>query len=390
MKTWTRILDSTNAELIEWASAQDWAHAMASCQQDASWHAEGDVWTHVRMVCDSLIGLDAWPALERNAQIQLLFTAFLHDSGKPATTQLDPTSGRVRAPKHALVGAGIARRVLRELGCPLEQREEIVGLVRYHGRPPYLLEKPSPESTVIETSWFANNRLLHLFALADGRGRSSLDPSEARSEDALHLWRMVAEERHCLDAPYHFANDHARFLFFRNELGSLHYTPHHEPRATVTLLSGLPGSGKDTWLAQHRPALPVVSLDAIRTDLDVAPTDEQGSVIQEARERCREHLRAGRDFAFNATNITRQTRQRWINLFHDYGARIEIVYLEPALETILARNSRRQHPVPTQVILHLADRLEPPTAAECHGLTLVGEPPHGCSSPTTPLAPMKP
>ena len=92
----------------------------------------------------------------------------------------------------------------------------------------------------------------------------------------------------------------------------------------------------------------------------------------------------------DGTNVTRQTRQRWINLFHDYGARIEIVYLEPALEVILARNSRRQHPVPTRVILHLADRLEPPTAAECHGLTLVGEPPHGCSSPTIPLAPMKP
>lgn len=373
MNTWHEILAASNPERIGWAASRDWARAMAGCPQDASWHAEGDVWTHVRMVCDALLDLAEWRCLDRNAQVQLLFTAFLHDSGKPATTQLDPGTGRLRAPRHALVGAGIARKVLRELACPIELREAIVGLVRYHGRPPHLLEKANPESTVIETSWFANNRLLHLFALADGRGRSSRDPSDARSEDPLHLWRMVAEERHCLDAPYAFANDHARFLFFRNELSSLHYTPHHEPRGTVTLLSGLPGSGKDTWLARHRPELPVVSLDAIRTDLDVSPVDEQGTVIQEARERCREHLRAGRDFAFNATNVTRQTRQRWINLFHDYGARIEIVYLEPALATTLERNRRREQPVPTQVILHLADRLEPPTATECHGLTLIGD-----------------
>lgn len=66
--------------------------------------------------------------------------------------------------------------------------------------------------------------------------------------------------------------------------------------------------------------------------------------------------------------------------FEGYGARIEIIYLEPALETTLARNSRRQNPVPTQVILHLADRLEPPAAAECHGLTLVGDPSHDAAA----------
>ena len=48
-----------------------------------------------------------------------------------------------------------------------------------------------------------------------------------------------------------------------------------------------------------------------------------------ARERCREHLESGRSFAFDATNIVRQTRRRWIDLFADYDARIEIVYVKP-------------------------------------------------------------
>jgi predicted kinase len=103
----------------------------------------------------------------------------------------------------------------------------------------------------------------------------------------------------------------------------------------------------------------------------VDATDNQGGVIQAAREQCREHLRAGRDFAFNATNITRQTRGRWIDLFSDYGARVEIVFREPPLATIFAQNKRRPEPVPEKVILRLVQKLEPPTVTECHTLNLV-------------------
>ena len=122
--------------------------------------------------------------------------------------------------------------------------------------------------------------------------------------------------------------------------------PHEDYRCTVTMMSGLPGSGKDTWLAANRPDLPVVSLDDLRGELDVEATDDQGEVIQVARERCRELLRSGRSFAFNATNLLRQTRRRWIDLFADYDARIEIVYVEPPLPVILDQNARRDRPVP--------------------------------------------
>ena len=115
----------------------------------------------------------------------------------------------------------------------------------------------------------------------------------------------------------------------------------------------------------------MVSLDDVRGELDVEATDDQGEVIQVARERCRELLRSGRSFAFNATNLLRQTRQRWIDLFADYGARIEIVYVEPPLPVILAQNKRRERPVPEKVIRDLAARCEPPTLTEAHGLRLV-------------------
>jgi predicted kinase len=370
MKNWNEVECASTDQILAWAQAQPWAKAMADCSQDAEWHAEGDVWTHTRMVVAELERLLDWPSLDRDAQLKLLFTALFHDAGKPATTAIDLATGRTRSPKHALVGVEVGRHVLRALGCGLNTREEIAALVRYHGRPPYLLEKPDPAREVISLSWLVNHRLLYLFALADTRGRRTREMS--RPEENIHLWRMVAEENDCFHHPYAFANDQARFLFYRESLSSLHYTPREEYRCTVTIMSGLPGSGKDTWLARNGPKLPVVSLDDIRADLDVDATEDQGEVIQAARDACREHLRAGRDFAFNATNTVRKTRKRWVDLFTDYSARAEVVYVEPPLTVIFQQNERRARPVPKQVIHHLVEKLEPPTWPEAHSVSLVG------------------
>ena len=239
-------------------------------------------------------------------------------------------------------------------------------MVRFHGRPAFLLERPNPIHEVVGLSWSVKNRLLYLFALADTRGRSTTETG--RPEENLQLWKMVAEENECFDQPWHFINDQARFRFFRQPEPDLHYVPHENYRCTVTMMSGLPGSGKDTWLSRHHHDLPEVSMDDIRSDMEIDPAGNQGKVIQQAKEKCRELLRDGRSFAFNATNVLRQTRGRWIDLFADYNARIDIVYLEPAMTSILEQNSRRPTPVPVQVIYELAKKCEPPTRAESHRL----------------------
>ncbi len=365
---WTELSTSSLDEIIDWAQDQSWCRAMAACPQDAEWHAEGDVWTHTQMVCQQLLQLEEWPLLTPRDRILLMMTALFHDAAKPLTSQVDPDTGRVTSPKHAVRGEHLVRGILRELGCDLATREEIARLVRYHGRPAFLLERPDPAHEVIRLSWLVNNRLLFLFALADTRGRDT--DSLSRPEENLHFWKLMAEENGCYDQPYAFANDHARFLFFRQTQPNLHYVPHEDFACTVTMLSGLPGSGKDTWLSRHHSDLLVVSLDDIRGELDVEATDNQGEVIQLARERCRELLRAQTSFAFNATNLLSQTRQRWMDLFADYRARIQLVYLEPPFSVILDQNQRRERSVPAQVIHTLANKSEPPTWLECHRLTI--------------------
>lgn len=365
--TWEKLKHASTEELIDWAETQPWCRAMAECVQDAEWHSEGDVWTHTKMVLEQLAGLDVWQSLTPKEQTILKFTALFHDVAKPLTTAVDPETGRVTSPKHAVKGEHVARAVLRELHCDLATREHIASLVRYHGRPAFLLERDNPTDEVVRLSWLLSNRLLYLFALADTRGRDT--DAMSRPEENLHFWQLIAQEENCFDQPFPFGNDHARFTYFRNPIPeNRFYTPFEDFRCTVTLMAGLPGSGKDTWLSQHRSDLPVVSLDELREELEIAPTENQGEVAQLARERCRELLRAGTSFAFNATNSMKQTRGRWIDLFADYGARIEIVYIEPRLETVLKQNKARIAPVPEGVIRKLAEKCEPPTWLECHQL----------------------
>jgi predicted kinase len=369
MTTWEELSRSSLDEILAWAETQPWARAMVACQQDAEWHAEGDVWTHTKMVCHQLARLETWESLSPREQTALIFTALFHDAGKPLTSRLDPETGRIQSPKHAIKGEHLARQILRGLDCDLPTREAITQLVRYHGRPAFLLERSSPSHEVITLSWLASNKLLYLFALADTRGRSTT--SMSRPEENLQYWKLAAEENSCFDEPYPFGNAQARFLFYRQTTPDLSYVPHEQYRCTVTVMSGLPGSGKDTWLAKNRPDLPIVSLDDIRGQLDVDATDNQGQVIQAAREQCRQLLRAGLSFAFNATNLLRQTRRRWIDLLADYGARVELVYAEPPLATILAQNKRRNRPVPERVIYDLAAKVEPPNWTEGHDLVIL-------------------
>jgi predicted kinase len=136
-------------------------------------------------------------------------------------------------------------------------------------------------------------------------------------------------------------------------------------------MSGLPGAGKSTWIAENARDLPLVSLDALRAALDVDPEDSQGQIVQAAREQARQHLRAGRSFVWNATNLSRAVRGQCIRLAADYGARVRIVYVEAPADALFARNRSREHPVPRRVIEKLLDRWEVPDRTEAHSLEVV-------------------
>jgi len=108
----------------------------------------------------------------------------------------------------------------------------------------------------------------------------------------------------------------------------------------------------------------MISLDAIRQELGILPTENQGPVAEEAQKRAKQLLRQKTPFVWNATNITPATRQKLVGLFTDYGAAVEILYLETESRERQRRNLSRPRPVPEQVVARMLSQLTPPEAKE--------------------------
>ncbi|MBK6734052.1 MAG: AAA family ATPase [bacterium] len=341
---------------------------MAGCPQDAAHHAEGDVAAHTELVAAALAASPAWQALPRSEREDLFAAALLHDVAKPGTTRCD-SDGRITSPGHSRRGAVAARRILWELGWPRARRERICGLIRHHQEPFFIMARDDAERRAITMSWRLDCRHLALLAEADARGRQCRD--SGRLLENIELFVEYARELDCLDQSYRFASDHSRFLYFRRQDRSPAYCAHDDTKGLLTVMCGLPAAGKDTWIRQQEPGSAVISLDDMRRELKVRPTDPQGPLAAEARERARVLLRRGVSFVWNATNISNDQRGRVIDLGADYGYRIRIVCAEADAVDLRRRNDERDRPVPAAALERMLERWEAPDLTEGHEVVFV-------------------
>ncbi|KJH72455.1 AAA family ATPase [Aliterella atlantica] len=354
---------------IDWSSLEqfDWLRSLANCPQDPIYHAEGDVLTHTKLVCEALVSLLSWqqlPAIERSI---LFAAALLHDVAKPQATQ--EVEGRIASKGHVRQGARLARRILRDLDAPFQIREAIAQIVQLGSLPLWFWDKPNPQRSVIAASYTTRCDWLALMAQADVLGRICADRN--RLLDTIEFFREYCQEQDCWNQPRAFASDLSRFVYFHKENGDPNYVAYDDTNCQVILMSGLPGVGKDRWIADRASNYPVISLDRIRQELNIAPETDQGAVVCKAKQLAKEMLRSQTSFVWNATNISQQVRAGLIDLFAAYRSKIRIVYLEVPWETLLQQNRQRPQPVPEIAIARLFDRLEVPSLVEAHQVEVV-------------------
>jgi len=364
----------TLSENKEWTSLKNrfaWVAQMDGVPQDAIYHAEGDVAIHTQLVLAALRNDPEYQQLNVQDQEILWAAALLHDVEKFSTTILEP-DGSITSHGHARKGAMTARKILyRDIPTPFIIREQIVGLVRYHGLPLWIFEKPDPVKALITASFDVNTKLLTILARADAKGRICHDQQELLFK--IDCFEAFCQEQNCWAIPRQFASPDAQMYYIQNQDTYPDYIPFDKPVANVILMSGLPGAGKDYFISKNYPDKPIIALDDIRREKGILPTDKAGNgkVIQEAKEMARVFLRKQQPFVWNATNTTRQMRAQLIDLFTTYKVHVEIVYVEVPYKVLRQQNSKREAAVPANVLEKLITKLEVPSLTEAHQVTYV-------------------
>ncbi|MBR7177471.1 MAG: AAA family ATPase [Clostridia bacterium] len=345
---------------------------MRQTPQNPVYHAEGDVFSHTKFVCEQLIKLQEYKACNKMEQQVLFLSALLHDTGKPQCTRVE--DGQITSPRHAIVGANIVRQLLWttfDLAGTEEKRnirEAVCLLIKYHSFPPFALKESTHPKKMLaiasngELTPYFSMKLLYILEKADALGRKGRDVSDYL--ERIECFKLLAEEAGVWENPHNFSTDFSKRAYFVGKTTWQNDTLYDDSWGTVTLLCGLPASGKDTFVEQHLQGLPVVCLDDIRAQLGIAPTKPQGPVIAQAKQIAKEYLRNKTPFVWNATNVTKDTRNKLVGLFEGYGANVKIVFLETDWQGGLQRNLNRDRSVPQDAIEHMLSKLEIPERHE--------------------------
>lgn len=150
---WKKLLLKGNDIFAGMRFLQDcnWLHyfpeleALVGCEQDPHWHPEGDVWNHtghcLNAYAQNRIG-DEWEDL-------IVGLAVLsHDFGKPETSYVDEETGRIRSPRHDVLGVPVTQRFLERLTRQKKIFEEVLPLVEQHMRPLALYRDGAGDSAI--------------------------------------------------------------------------------------------------------------------------------------------------------------------------------------------------------------------------------------------------
>ncbi len=359
---------------IENSALSPWIAKMKGVLQNPLWHGEGDVWIHTMMVCEELTAMSDWRMLDSKKREELFVAALLHDIGKIPCTHME--NGAWISPSHSVVGSRMAREILwLEFGfCGepnmLNFRETVCTLIRYHSVPMHILEREEPErcaakmASVGRLAGDFSLRMLWLLSSADMRGRICSDKKEVL--EAVDLFRLLAEESNCLEMPLIFPDSWSEYAYLSGKNILPGQKLFDDSWGEVILMSGLPGTGKDTWIKTYADGYAEISLDKIRQRMHISPEDNQTAVINDAKEQAKAYLRKQIPFVWNATNLTPMTREKQIRLFTDYHASVRIVYLETEWEEQMRRNAGRQNAVPEAVIRNMLRKMSLPERFEAH------------------------
>ena len=136
-------------------------------------------------------------------------------------------------------------------------------------------------------------------------------------------------------------------------------------KSCLTIMCGLPRSGKSTWIEENKGHAVVVSNDWIREHiLGTHYSDKANAVVWTITDSTlRIVLGQGLDAIYDGVNLTKAVRRFYIDLARQHGAKIKMVVLKTPLEVCLKRN-KKDNKLPNIVLEKMDKMFEYPDKSE--------------------------
>lgn len=136
----------------------------------------------------------------------------------------------------------------------------------------------------------------------------------------------------------------------------------------VTLLIGLPASGKSTYATEVKPDL-ILSSDKIREEL-YGDESRQGnpaevfSVLYERMEKAIDNGNGSEHIIIDATNMSKRDRSKAIEIAKGGNHIIRAVVMDTPIAVCIRRNDARERKVPDFVFDRMLRKYEEPSLSE--------------------------
>jgi predicted kinase len=342
---------------------------LKTCPQDNIFHAEGNVYIHTEMVVNALLNDAKFQSLSFDEKFICFYACLLHDIGKPLCTKEEFIDGRMKITSrgHSKVGEIDTRIMLYQMEVPFEVRESIANIIAIHQYPFYLIDKDNAAYLAHKMSMSTPLHLLSLVASADATGRLTNPPSLIQTtHDNIELFNQLCIEEQCFTESKKFANPFTQYMYFQKNGTIVPNEPFFETEDTfdVFIMSGIPASGKNTYIETHFSKLPMISYDGTREKMKLKYGENDGLVAHQVLEEAKEFLRQKQSFVWNATHLSQSMRARPLDLLYKYQAKPNIIYVEEPFDIVMKRNKQRDTSLTNKKIESMLLQWEIPTQDE--------------------------
>ena len=219
---------------------------------------------------------------------------------------------------------------------------------------------------------------MYWLEIADLRGRTCDD----KEETIMYLDEYLSKTKEILDThklessvtrfKTHKEYRWSKYLLATGQVNSVTEVPQKiferntdEHSFTFTLLCGVPGVGKSTFIKKYLSGSEIISMDEIRAELgDRRDQSKNKKVALIAKERLKEALRKKKNVLWDATSIRKEHREQLLSLAEAYGAYTSLFVLLDKEKNIRAKNKDREFAVPDEVITRMIENFQYPSPDE--------------------------